>query len=100
LIQEAKKLHLITKKYGVPLIINDRVDVAVAVGAEGAHIGQDDMDIESARTLLSHLPNPIIGVSASNLEEALLAAKGKATYLGLGTVFATSTYINLSSVHR
>jgi thiamine-phosphate diphosphorylase/hydroxyethylthiazole kinase len=81
-------LHQITQKYGVPLIINDRVDVALAVGAEGVHVGQDDMDLQTVRRLL---PDAIVGVSVSTAEEALLAIHHGATYLGIGVVFTTST---------
>ncbi|KAJ2905946.1 putative thiamine biosynthetic bifunctional enzyme [Zalerion maritima] len=89
LIKTAKKLHAITKKYYVPLLVNDRVDVALAVGCEGVHIGQDDMDLETARKLLG--PNAIIGVTAGNVLEAASAVEGGADYLGIGTVYSTAT---------
>ncbi|KAI1326397.1 TMP-TENI-domain-containing protein [Xylariaceae sp. FL0255] len=91
LVNTAKRLHEATKKYGVPLLINDRVDVAVAVGCEGVHVGQDDMDLASARKILG--PDKIIGVSVSSKEELIAACSGeaRADYLGIGTVFATST---------
>uniref|UniRef100_L2FYH6 Thiamine biosynthetic bifunctional n=1 Tax=Colletotrichum fructicola (strain Nara gc5) TaxID=1213859 RepID=L2FYH6_COLFN len=89
LVAEAKKLHEVTRAHGVPLLINDRVDVALAVGCEGVHIGQDDMDLTTARKLLG--PDVIIGVTASTIDEALKACDGGADYLGIGTVFATST---------
>ncbi|KAK6086496.1 thiamine biosynthetic bifunctional [Seiridium cupressi] len=96
LVATAKKLHAVTKKYGVPLLINDRVDVALAVGCEGVHIGQDDLDLASARKLLGE--NKIIGVTASNVEEVHRAALGGADYLGIGTVFATATKENTKSI--
>ncbi|PYI05057.1 TMP-TENI-domain-containing protein [Aspergillus sclerotiicarbonarius CBS 121057] len=95
-IETAKKLHQITKAYGVPLLINDRVDVALAVGAEGVHLGQDDMTIEMARKLLPE--NAIIGISASSIEEAQKAVAAGADYLGIGTMFATSTKTNTKSI--
>lgn len=84
-----KRIHSITKKYGVPLLINDRVDVALAVGCEGAHIGWDDMDYNSARNLLG--PTAIIGLSVSNMTQASLAASTTADYIGIGPVFPTRT---------
>ncbi|KAM0334123.1 hypothetical protein ACHAQA_001143 [Verticillium albo-atrum] len=92
LVATARRLHAVTQRYGVPLLINDRVDVALAVGCEGVHIGQDDMDLATARRLLG--PDAIIGVTASTAAEALTAAAGGADYLGIGTVFATSTKEN------
>ncbi|KAG5947011.1 hypothetical protein E4U53_006489 [Claviceps sorghi] len=86
----ARALHRVTQKHGVPLLINDRVDVAVEVGCEGVHIGQDDMDFHQARQLLG--PDKIIGVTASSKDEALAACAAGADYLGLGTVYATATY--------
>ncbi|KAE9977914.1 hypothetical protein EG328_001787 [Venturia inaequalis] len=96
LIREAKELHAITKAAGVPLLINDRVDVAIAVGCEGVHIGQDDIDIATARKLLGK--DAIIGMTASSIEEVLQAAEDGADYLGLGTVFATLTKENAKSI--
>ncbi|KAI1368408.1 Hydroxyethylthiazole kinase family-domain-containing protein [Xylaria arbuscula] len=96
LVQTARKLHAITQRYNVPLLINDRVDVALAVGCEGVHIGQDDLDICSARKLLGH--NKIIGVTVSNAAETAAACEGGADYLGIGTVFATPTKENTKSI--
>ena len=96
LIRMGKRLHEVTKKYNVPLLINDRVDVALAVGAEGVHLGQDDMDLQTARRLLG--PDAIIGVSASNISEAVKAVGGGASYLGIGTVYATLTKTNSKSI--
>ncbi|OJK03531.1 hypothetical protein ASPACDRAFT_111336 [Aspergillus aculeatus ATCC 16872] len=91
-IVTARKLHQITKAYGVPLLINDRVDVALAVGAEGVHLGQDDMAIEVAKKLLPE--DAIIGISAGSVEEAQKAIAAGADYLGIGTMFATQTKTN------
>ncbi|KAK4456183.1 Hydroxyethylthiazole kinase family-domain-containing protein [Podospora aff. communis PSN243] len=92
LIAVAKRLHEVTKRAGVPLLINDRVDVAAAVRCEGAHVGQDDTDLAEARRILG--PDAIIGVSAGTVEEALRACEGGADYLGIGTVYATQTKKN------
>ncbi|KAK6506246.1 hypothetical protein TWF506_011164 [Arthrobotrys conoides] len=84
-----KRIHSITKKYGVPLLINDRVDVALAIGCEGAHIGWDDMDYNTARNILG--PTAIIGLSVSNVTQASLAASTTTDYIGIGPVFPTRT---------
>lgn len=76
----------VTRIGGVPLIVNDRVDVALALDAAGAHVGQSDLPAPAARRLLG---SRLLGVSASNLEEALQAETGGADYLGVGPVFAT-----------
>jgi thiamine-phosphate diphosphorylase/hydroxyethylthiazole kinase len=95
-VETARKLHALTQKYAVPLLINDRVDVAAEIGCEGVHIGQDDMAFEQALTLLG--PGKIIGVTASSLEEALKASAAGASYLGIGTVFATATKKDTKSI--
>jgi thiamine-phosphate pyrophosphorylase len=89
LLQEALKLRDITCKSGVPFIINDRVDVALAVDADGVHLGQDDFPITWARKLLGN--DKIIGISAHNLEEAMQAEKDGADYISIGSVFPTTT---------
>ncbi|KAI0405362.1 Hydroxyethylthiazole kinase family-domain-containing protein [Xylaria palmicola] len=96
LVETARRLHAITRAHGVPLLVNDRADVALAVGCEGVHIGQDDIDIAEARRLLGH--DKIIGVTVSNAEETAAACEGGADYLGIGTVFATSTKENTKSI--
>ncbi|KAG6001768.1 hypothetical protein E4U21_003813 [Claviceps maximensis] len=95
-IAMAKALHRVTQRYGVPLLINDRVDVAVEVGCEGVHIGQDDMAVYQARQLLG--PDKIIGVTASSKHEAFAACAAGADYLGLGTVYATATKKDTKSI--
>lgn len=87
--QVALLIKNITKKYGVPFIVNDRADIALAVDADGLHIGQSDLPLVVARKIFG--PNKIIGVSASTLEEALLAQKDGADYLGVGAIFPTMT---------
>ncbi|KAH8673728.1 Hydroxyethylthiazole kinase family-domain-containing protein [Xylariales sp. PMI_506] len=96
LVATARRLHDVTKKYGVPLLINDRIDVALAVGCEGVHIGQDDLDLATARRLLGS--EAIIGLTVSNVEEIQRADAGGADYLGIGTVFATPTKENTKSI--
>lgn len=91
-IEKAKKIKDICSKYEVPLIINDRVDVALAIDADGVHLGQDDMDISCARKILGQ--DKIIGISASNLQEAQIAEKGGATYIGVGAMYSTNTKID------
>ncbi|KAJ5485636.1 thiamine biosynthetic bifunctional enzyme [Penicillium diatomitis] len=96
LIAMAGKLHQVTKKYGVPLLINDRVDVALAIGAEGVHLGQDDMNFAAAKKLLPE--GSIIGISTSTVQEAQKAISDGADYLGIGTMFATPTKTNTKSI--
>ena len=85
----ALKVKEITKKYNVPLIINDRVDVALAVDADGVHVGQSDMPCDVTRKLIGE--NKILGVSAATIEEAKKAQKDGADYIGTGAVFPTQT---------
>lgn len=96
LIHNAKELHKVTKPANVPLLINDRVDVALRAGVEGVHVGQDDMDYKGAREILGR--DAIIGVSTNSEEEALRAARDGADYIGIGTVNATQTKDNIKSV--
>lgn len=79
----------VTRKCGVPLIINDRVDIAVAVDAEGVHVGQNDLPADKVRQIIG--PEKILGVSASNLAEAMEAQKAGADYIGVGAMYATDT---------
>ncbi|WP_321429016.1 thiamine phosphate synthase [uncultured Methanolobus sp.] len=88
MILEAAKIKEICGDESI-FLVNDRVDVALAVDADGVHIGQDDMPIETARRLLG--PDKIIGLSVHNVEEALEAEKMGADYVGLGPIFNTST---------
>ena len=85
----AVKIKDITDKYQIPLIINDRIDIALAVEAAGVHIGQSDIPTRIARKLIGD--NKILGVSASNFEEAMRAYKDGANYLGVGAMFTTDT---------
>ena len=83
------KVKEITTKYNVPLIINDRVDVALAIDADGIHVGQSDMPCDVTRKLVG--TDKIVGVSAATIEEAKKAEKDGADYIGTGAVFPTST---------
>ena len=85
----ALKVKEITSKYDVPLIINDRVDVALAIDAEGVHVGQSDMPCDVTRKLVG--PDKIVGVSAATIEEAKKAENDGADYIGTGAVFPTAT---------
>ena len=95
-LAEALKLKELCKKYGVPLIINDNVELAAACGAEGAHVGQSDLDAGSARETLGD--RRIIGVSVQTVEQAILAEKSGADYLGVGAVFSTATKADADDV--
>ncbi len=88
-IEEARQLKKLCSQYQVPLIINDSVEVALAVDADGVHLGQQDMNPIQARKQLGN--NKIIGVSAHNPQEAQLAQQQGADYLGAGAVFGSST---------
>ena len=88
-IEDARSLLALLRPIGIPLIINDRVDVALAVNADGVHVGQDDMDVEDARRLLG--PDCLIGVSVTTLVQARHADGTSADYLGIGPVFTTAT---------
>lgn len=86
---EAKRVKKLTERYGVPLIINDNIDAALASDADGVHVGQTDMRADQVRRKLGR--DKIIGVSARTLEQARLAQEMGADYLGTGAIFATST---------
>jgi len=85
----AVKVKEITDKYNVPLIINDRLDIALAVDAAGVHVGQSDMPAAIVRKVIGE--DKIIGVSTGSLEQALKAQKDGADYLGVGAMYATGT---------
>lgn len=85
----AVKIKSITDKYEIPLIINDRIDIVLAVDCAGVHLGQNDMPAGIARSVMGN--NKIIGVSASTLEEAQKAEKDGADYVGVGAMFPTTT---------
>ena len=90
-ISLAEKVHTITKKYNVPLIIDDRIDVAMAVDAEGVHLGQSDMPVDIARKILGD--DKIIGATAKTVPQALEAYKNGADNLGVGAIYPTTTKV-------
>ena len=87
--ENARRIKKVTDAFGVPLIINDRVDIALAVDADGVHLGQSDLPARVARKLLG--PEKIIGVSARNTALAQAAEEDGADYLGVGAMYATGT---------
>lgn len=89
MIEEALELSELCRAHGVPFIVNDRVDIALAVDADGVHVGQEDMPASLARKLIGR--EKILGVSAANIAEARAAIADGADYLGVGAVFATGT---------
>lgn len=93
---EALMLKALCDKYAVPLIINDRLDIAIAVQAAGVHVGQDDIPCKVARQILGE--DFIIGVSAHNPQEALQAVADGADYLGCGAVFGSNTKHNVQTL--
>ena len=93
ILQEAQELKVLCHRYGVPFLVNDRPDLAQAVGADGVHVGQEDTGLTEARNLLG--PNALLGGSAHTVEEALAAQAAGADYLGCGAVFGSGTKHNV-----
>src|SRR5258708_11705932 len=89
MIDEARALKAALAPFGVPLIVNDRVDVALAAQAEGVHVGQEDMAVEEARRLLG--PAPFIGLSIRTIEHAAAAPLALLDYVGIGGVYGTTS---------
>lgn len=90
-INMAEAVHELTKKYNVPLIIDDRVDVMLAVDAEGVHVGAEDMPVATARKLIG--PDKILGATAKKVEAAKAAYEAGADYLGVGAIYPTTTKV-------
>lgn len=88
-LEEAREIKALCKKYQVPFVINDSVEIALAVDADGVHVGQSDMEAGDVRRRLGE--DKIIGVSAQTVEQALLAQEHGADYLGVGAVFPTGS---------
>lgn len=88
-LEQAKALRILTRKYNVPFIINDYPDIVIETDADGVHLGQEDMSIAEARRLLG--PERIIGISTHNLNQALAAERDGADYIGVGPIFPTDT---------
>lgn len=95
-LEKAIKLRELTKKYNVKFIINDRVDIAMLCDADGVHVGQSDIPANKVRELIGE--DKIVGVSARTVEEALIAKKNGADYLGVGAMFTTTTKLDAKSV--
>ena len=87
----AEKVHALTQRYGVPLLIDDRLDVAMAMDAEGVHLGQSDLPIRMARRILG--PDKIVGATAKTVPQATEAYEQGADYLGVGAIYPTTTKV-------
>jgi thiamine-phosphate pyrophosphorylase len=85
----AEEIKQITDHYEIPLIINDRIDIALAVGVAGVHVGQNDIPAYAVRNIIPH--NMLLGVSAASVDEAIQAQRDGADYLGIGAMFPTGT---------
>lgn len=91
-LTQAEKIKAITDRYKIPFVIDDNADVALACGADGVHVGQHDMTASDVRAKIGG--NKILGVSAQTVEQAVLAERNGADYLGVGSVFPTSTKLD------
>ena len=89
---EAASLKALCARYAVPYVVNDSVEIALAIGADGVHVGQSDIKGRDIRSLIG--PDKILGISAGTVEEAIAAEKAGADYIGVGAVFGTSTKKN------
>lgn len=98
ILREAQEIAALCRQYHVPFILNDNVALAAQCGADGVHLGQEDMDPAEARRILG--PDAIIGVSAHNVEEAKAAVAAGADYLGCGAMFATTTKTNVTALPK
>ncbi len=98
LLTQAQVLCALCRRYGVPFLVNDDVALALAVGADGVHVGQEDMAAEQARALLG--PDKILGVSAHNVAQAVAAQRAGADYLGCGAAFVTGTKTDARPIPR
>ena len=87
--EEAVRLQAMAREYGVPFVVNDNAEIAVKMNADGVHVGQSDMEAGNVRALIG--PDKILGVSAQTVEQAVLAEKRGADYLGVGAVFPTGS---------
>jgi thiamine-phosphate pyrophosphorylase len=92
LVEEARAILALTKAAGVPFIVNDRIDVALAAGADGVHVGQSDMTVADARRLIG--PDPILGLSITSEADLDVSDLNGVDYLGVGPVFATTTKLD------
>lgn len=97
-LAEGREIGALCREMGVPFVVDDDVDLALACGADGAHVGQSDLAAGEARKKLG--PDKILGVSAQTVEQALAAERAGADYLGVGAVFSTSTKRDAAPVSR
>lgn len=97
-LKEAKEIKALCKKYNVPFVINDNVHVAIACDGDGVHVGQEDMEVLDVRKKIGE--NKILGVSVETVEQAILAEKNGADYLGVGAMFSTSTKLDAYDVSK
>jgi len=95
-VKQAKEIKKVTDRYKIPFIINDNIEVALACNADGIHVGQSDMTAGNVRSLIGE--DKILGVSAQTVEQAILAEKNGADYLGVGAMFSTSTKLDADAV--
>lgn len=95
-LAEAREMCALCRRYGVPFIVNDNVEIAIQCGADGVHVGQEDMVAADVRQMVGE--NMMIGVSAHTVEEAQEAVKNGADYLGVGAVFSTSTKTDVTTM--
>ncbi len=97
-LQEAVEIRRLCREFRVPFVVNDNVDVALAADADGVHVGQDDMEAGDVRAKVG--PGKIVGVSAQTVEQAVLAERRGADYLGVGAVFPTASKDDADDVSR
>lgn len=90
-LQLARQVHELTRRYNVPLLVDDRVDIALAMDAEGVHVGQSDLPVDLARKLMG--PDKIVGATAKTVPQALEAWEQGADYLGVGAIYPTTTKV-------
>lgn len=95
-MEEAVEIQVLCSKYHIPFVVNDNVDIALAMNADGVHVGQSDMEASDVRKKLG--PHKILGVSASTVEQAVLAEKRGVDYLGVGAVFPTGSKADAKEV--
>lgn len=94
--ERAEQVKRLLDRYQVPLLINDRIDIALAIGASGVHIGQSDLPLDVVRKLLP--PSMIVGISVSTVEQAEVAEKQGADYIGVGAIFPTKSKENAKTL--
>ena len=95
-LNEALEIQILCKKYNIPFVINDNVEIARKINADGVHVGQSDMKVENVRAIIGN--NKILGVSAQTVEQALYAQKEGADYIGVGAVFPTGSKLDADNV--